>query len=59
MQKDKNLKKTILFVLGAVILVAGISFILKWWSYVGIVFKGTAGIVLSLVGIFLLSVVKE
>ena len=48
------MKKIFLFIAGGIILILGISLILKDWVDVVIVFKGIAGIVLALAGMLML-----
>ena len=52
-------KKSGLFVLGFIILIAGIILILAWWPDLVIVFKGTIGFILALAGLLMLYTVKE
>ncbi len=46
------------FILGGAMLILGIALILAWWVYVGILFKGAAGILLALIGMFILFLAK-
>ena len=58
--KKKNIGKQIfLFVSAGALLVLGVALIVAWWAYVGVIFKGAAGIVLSLAGIILLALVRD
>jgi len=52
------LKNFVLFLIGAIILVTGISLILLWWPQVVIVFQGAIGIILALVGLIALALIK-
>jgi len=56
--KETLLKNIGLFIVGAVILIVGISLILLWWPQVVIIFKGIIGIVLALVGLIALALIK-
>lgn len=55
----QTLKKTALSVLGGTILVVGITLVLAWWPYVGVVFKGVAGAGLALTGLMILVLIKD
>ena len=58
-RRSENIfKKVLLFVFGGAILVFGLALILEWWPYVGIVFKGVAGIMVALVGLLILAFVR-
>jgi len=60
MEKKKNLSKNIiLFFIGAMVLLAGITLVLLWWEDVVLIFRGVVGIVLALVGLFMLYLVKD
>lgn len=60
MEKKKNLSKNIiLFFIGAMVLLAGITLVLLWWEDVVRIFRGVVGIVLALVGLFMLYLVKD
>ena len=52
-------KKAFKFLLGSLILVAGIALILLWWGEVKILFRGVAGIVLSLAGLLVMYSLKK
>lgn len=52
------MKKKLLFVAGGIVLILGISLILKYWADVAIVFKGVIGIILALAGVLLLFLAK-
>lgn len=58
---DKTIKssKILLFICGAVCLVAGIALILLWWPAVVCLFKAAGALVLALGGLILLYMVKE
>ena len=47
-------KKFVMFLIGFLILVLGITLILVWWKDVVILFKGAIGIVLALAGLLML-----
>ena len=61
MSLDKKIKsnKTLLFLIGSVVLITGITFVLVWWDLVVSLFKGMIGMALALGGLFLLYMVKE
>ncbi len=60
MEKKKNLSKNIiLFFIGAMVLLVGITLVLLWWEDVVRIFRGVVGIVLALVGLFMLYLVKD
>jgi hypothetical protein len=58
---DKTIKsnKILLFLCGAVCLVAGIALILLWWPDVVSLFKAAGALFLALGGMVLLYMVKE
>jgi len=58
MKNKETSKKVLLFVLGAVTMLAGVTLILKWWAYVGVLFKGAIGIGLALAGLVMLFLAK-
>ena len=45
-------KKFILFLVGFLILILGITLILAWWKDVVVLFKGAVGIIFALAGLF-------
>ena len=47
-------KKGVLFVLGSLILVLGITLILRWWGDVVVLFRAGIGMVLALAGLLIL-----
>ena len=53
------MKQILMFMLGAGILILGITLILGWWNDVVILFKGGAGIVLALGGLLTLYLAKR
>ena len=58
-KKTKNaLAKTTLLLIGFMILIAGLTLILAWWPDVVRIFRGALGIVLALIGMFILYAVK-
>ena len=57
--EKKSSKKFLLLAAGAIILVFGVTLILKDWNQVVLVFRGTIGIILALAGLLLLMLVKE
>ena len=58
-KKQAKAKKILLFLCGIVILVFGIVLILKWWTYVGVLFKGVIGMIVALTGLVLLGMAKD
>lgn len=55
----KIFKKVLLFSLGSIILISGITLILTQWGHIIQLFKGTIGIFFALIGFFILMAVKE
>ncbi|MBF0483865.1 MAG: hypothetical protein HQL25_04070 [Candidatus Omnitrophica bacterium] len=47
-------KRFLLFVIGSVVLLGGITLILHWWDALVILCKGSIGFVLALSGMFML-----
>ena len=56
--KNQLSKKTTLFITGALILTVGVAFILHWWVFLQILFKGAIGLVLALAGLIMLYLAK-
>ena len=56
--KNENSKKIALFIIGILFLLAGTAFILKWWPYAEVVFKGVLGVGLALAGLVMLFLAK-
>ncbi|MFH1359787.1 MAG: hypothetical protein ABIJ41_01960 [Candidatus Omnitrophota bacterium] len=52
-------KKIIYFFSGFVFLICGIAFILGYWPYVVVLFKGVIGICLAFLGLVVLFFIKE
>ena len=52
------MKRPLLFILGIVFLIIGITLILAWWPQVVGLFKGFTGIVLAIAGLFMMYSVK-
>ena len=52
-------KRFVLFVAGFFILILGIMLILFCWKDVVVLFKGAAGVILALVGLFMLYAVNK
>ena len=52
-------KRFQLFIIGAVLLITGMTLILKNWSEVIIFFKGLIGLVLALTGMIILFFMKD
>lgn len=48
-----------LFVIGTIILIAGITLILVWWADVAQLFRGGIGMLLGIVGLFILYNIKK
>ncbi len=48
-----------LFLIGTVILTAGVTLILVWWSDVVQLFRGGIGMLLGVVGLFILYNIKK
>jgi len=51
-------KKISLFCIGGLLLIAGISLVLKEWNSVVVVFKGVGGVALALLALIILMSVK-
>ena len=58
-QEKNSSKKILFFILGGLVLMVGISLILKYWQDVVILFKGAVGMVLALTGLVILSMARE
>lgn len=51
--------KKLLGIIGAACVIIGVAMILAWWPYLTILFKGAAGFVVALVGMFILYNIRE
>ena len=49
----------VLFLIGTVIMIAGVTLILIWWNDVVQLFRGGIGILLGIVGLFILYNIKK
>ena len=58
-KKHNHLKGSLIFLLGAAILILGITLILSWWPCTVLLFKGAAGIILALAGMLMLFLSKR
>lgn len=58
-EKKGILRKIVLHVLGAIVLLAGIILILLWWDVLVVVLKGVIGGVLALVGLAVLYYARQ
>jgi len=57
--KHSGYKKFVLFLVGFVVLILGVTLILVWWKDVAVLFRGTVGIILALGGLFTLYAVSK
>ena len=57
--KKKTFKKIVFSLIGAGFLVLGITLVLSWLDYVAILFKGVVGMLLAVLGLFILFIVRE
>lgn len=48
-----------LFLIGSMVLIAGLTLILVWWQDVVVLFRGVIGMLVALGGLLLLYMVKE
>ncbi len=55
----KNISAAIKVLIGMVFLGLGVFSIIKWWSFVVALFKGSCGLFFILAGIILLAIAKE
>lgn len=58
-KKKAGTPNYVLVVLGAGMLVAGITLVLVWWPYVLALFKGVIGMVLAVAGLVALYLLKD
>ncbi len=59
MMKNKLLKNAALAAVGGFLLLTGITLVLLWWDAVAVVFRGVAGGLLAVLGLFILFFIKE
>ena len=57
--RDQGYKRFVLFAAGFFVLVLGMTLVLAWWGDVVVLFKGAAGIILALAGLFMLYAVNK
>jgi intracellular septation protein A len=53
------IKKIILFAIGAVLTIGGVTLIFQDWSYITMVFRGVIGPLLAVVGLLVLTIARE
>ncbi len=53
------MKKIALGLLGLVALIAGLSLILRFWSETVVLFKGTIGILIAIVGLVMMTIARD
>ena len=58
-KKKDDYKKFLLYLIGGVTLLIGITLTLNWWNDILILFRGTLGILLSLSGMFALYIASK
>ncbi len=54
-----NLKEMIGFPLGCVLLIIGIILILVWWQDLLVIFRGVAGFIIAISGLFILYLIGQ
>ncbi len=54
-----KLNNLFLFLVGAALLVSGISLVLSWWPEVVLLFKGVIGMALALAGLLALYLIRD
>ena len=61
MTLSKKIKsnKPLMFLVGGSVLVCGIALVLQWWPDVAVLFRGMAGIILSLTGMLILAMIRD
>lgn len=59
MSTKTPLTKLVLYLLGSLVLVLGITLVLAWWRDVVVLFRGVAGIGLALAGLLVLYSLKK
>ncbi len=52
-------KKIMLFVVGALLVIGGITLTLKDWTYIRIVFSGVIGPLLAVIGLVVLTIARD
>ena len=53
-----SLKRLVVLVVGFTVLVMGITLTLAWWPDVAVIFRGSIGVILALIGILILALAK-
>ncbi|MBF0480002.1 MAG: hypothetical protein HQL26_11015 [Candidatus Omnitrophica bacterium] len=53
-KNNGRVKRVLLFIIGTIVLILGITFILAWWNFIVVLLKGSLGIIFALVGLFML-----
>ncbi len=58
---DKKIlrSKPVLFILGMVLMIVGITLVLVWWKDVTVLFRGRIGVFTALAGLVILSMMRE
>lgn len=59
MANNTKTNPTVLFAIGTVIMIAGVTLILVWWADVVQLFRGGIGMLLGVVGLFILYNIKK
>lgn len=59
MGNNTKINPLVLFVIGTVIMIAGVTLILVWWADVAQLFRGGIGMLLGVVGLFILYNIKK
>ncbi|MDP8212269.1 MAG: hypothetical protein P9X22_03130 [Candidatus Zapsychrus exili] len=60
MTQEKNgYKKFLMFLIGNLILIFGITLVLVWWKDVILLFKGSIGMILALAGLLMLYIMGQ
>lgn len=59
MSTKTPLTKSVLYLLGSLVLVLGITLVLAWWRDVAVLFRGVAGMGLALAGLLVLYSLKK
>lgn len=55
----QKINKPLLFVIGLVLLISGVTLILSWWPALIVFLKGIIGIILALSGMGILYTIKK
>lgn len=53
------MKKILLGLMGLVVLIAGLSLILRFWGEITMIFKGVIGILLAIAGLVMMTVARD